>query len=273
MLNATEVDNNDVLKWFVRFLCFKIGWHYFLIYSIELQPLPAVLAMVAIILPWLPRGIPTGVMLLFIFHAMAAVYSFPFTINHHFFELFLLVLVLILYRCNKDEEASNELPDLILSFIRFSFLWVVFFAGVQKLVHGYYLNGEIFKIYLAQPNDGLGLAVDRLLRLSGLSAGTTPRDILPETSLDAQLPTQARQLFRFLGVAVVFGEIAVPVLVWLKPRIGRWLLLALTVSVAAVPQEFSFAVTALACVFTYFQVGYGALYWVLAMCHILAALV
>lgn len=70
--------------------------------------------------------------------------SFPLTANHVFLQLYILALFVVCDIERPEEQA------LFLDSARWLFWLVFFFAGVQKLVHGYYDHGEYFASNLSR---------------------------------------------------------------------------------------------------------------------------
>lgn len=100
--------------------------------------LATALALAALKLRW--RRASLAALLLLQLFAIAA--SFPQTANHVYLQLFLLALLVLL-----DASVAEE-QQLALGALRWIFLVVLFCAGLQKLVHGYYFRGEYFAYYL-----------------------------------------------------------------------------------------------------------------------------
>ena len=78
--------------------------------------------------------------------------SFPLTANHVFLQLFLLIMIV---SCDFGEEEEQ---GLFLRSARWLFIIVFIYSGVQKLVHGYYFQGEFFAYHLGRESFALGLA-------------------------------------------------------------------------------------------------------------------
>jgi len=68
--------------------------------------------------------------------AVSVVQTFPATANHFYFELFLLGLLVVL-RTNVEPEAR-----LLTASLRFALVVGLFYAGLQKVLFGYYFGGE-----------------------------------------------------------------------------------------------------------------------------------
>jgi hypothetical protein len=83
-----------------------------------------------------------GLGALFALQLAAVVASFPQTANHAYLQCELLALLLFL---DPRVDAEQELAQ---GALRWIFLAVFVWAGLQKLVHGYYFRGEYFAFYL-----------------------------------------------------------------------------------------------------------------------------
>lgn len=106
-----------------------------------LPPLLATLLALAA-LPWRWRRRGLGALLGLQLAWVAT--SFPETANHAYLQLFLLALLVLL-----DSGVAEE-QQLALQSVRWIFLVVFFYAGLQKLVHGFYFHGEYFAFYLGE---------------------------------------------------------------------------------------------------------------------------
>lgn len=82
-----------------------------------------------------PAGRGVGFALLAVGMGIAAWEAFPSTGNHVYLECFLCALCALLDSARKGEQR------LLLRSLRWITCVVLFFAGVQKLVHGYYITG------------------------------------------------------------------------------------------------------------------------------------
>lgn len=91
-------------------------------------------------------------------------FDLPFTANHHYLELCLL-LVLSLFSGQREDES-----DLALKGLRWLTAIALFQTGLQKLLYGYYFNGSMF-VFMASVQSrfadffGRFMAEDELLRI------------------------------------------------------------------------------------------------------------
>jgi hypothetical protein len=95
--------------------------------------------------------------------------NFPVTGNHRFLELVVAVLLAILSPGVEQERR------LLFRSLRFTVLVVLFFSGLQKLIHGYYLRGQFLAYSLSRDSFHVALApllpageADRLRALGDL---------------------------------------------------------------------------------------------------------
>lgn len=98
-----------------------------------------------------------GLMFLLVRHVLLVTTTFPYTLNHHFLEAWFLLHLVLLPSSSAGAPALRHVSAVHM--IRLTVLSVWFFAGVQKAVSGYYLNGEFFAIemFLSRGRLGEGL--------------------------------------------------------------------------------------------------------------------
>jgi hypothetical protein len=142
--------------------------------------------------------------------------TFPYTLNHVALELWLLIGAAGLLMLRQ----KGQIP----AFLASSYLFVLFWSGVQKCAGGAYLEPVFFQGEAA-------------------SGGSLLADLLQAAA--SNFGTQALFAISWLTVAI---ELALP-LIWLSSERGsRWaslLLPTLQIVLAVVSEEWSFAVTAL----------------------------
>lgn len=86
-----------------------------------------------------------GMLLLALSTAAAVWEAFPIAGNHRYLMVFLCALFALLDVSQRDEQV------LLLRSLRWVTCVIVFFAGIQKLVHGYYTNGLMLAYLLVEP--------------------------------------------------------------------------------------------------------------------------
>ena len=148
------------------------------------------------------RAALLGLMVIQLYRVIA---SFPMTANHVFLQLFLLIMVV---SCDFEKEEEQ---DLFLQSARWLFVIVFFYAGVQKLVHGYYFQGEFFAYHLGRESFALGLQ-------PFMSPGELERFTVEFTGRVGDGPYRFDSLAMVaLSNAAYVAEIAIPLL-WLTRR-------------------------------------------------------
>jgi hypothetical protein len=200
-----------------------------------------------------------GVMILLAHNAARLIETFPYTINHHFFETFLLLALLLFPAPEPPRDPGGTdslLPNvdgLCSRVIQFGFLSVFFYSGVQKIFHGRYLNGEMFAYYAMFERHPL--ATSQRWILDWFQTDLGQQFAFPQTwhgvggTIDFDIPLGAVIWFITLGWLTVLGECLLPILVCFQ-RTRRAALLALLVFltiIAITSQEIGFGFTAAAC--------------------------
>ncbi len=151
--------------------------------------------------------------------AFTAWNSFPLTPNHGYLEIFLCGLCALLDPTEQEEQR------LLIRGIRWVTCVIMFFAGIQKLVHGYYTSGLMPAFLLMEPRFraifGLFLPRDELQRILSYSGmdGSGPYLVAPPlfllvsnlvwileiTMAVALLVPRLRTLTVFAGIAFVLA--------------------------------------------------------------------
>lgn len=136
---------------------------------------------------------------------------------------------------------------------------VYFWPGIQKLYHGFYLNGEFFTFILfATKGEATGgffrtvilLLVD-LLGQPPLPQLAQPNWLIPQ---NFEFPSWVLYFLIAQCWLAVIGEIAIPVLLLFKRtrKAGKVLLLPLALMIALISGETDFALTNFACLLLFF---------------------
>lgn len=95
-------------------------------------------------------------------------FAFPWTANHHYLELYCLVVVAIVGKRDSGDET------LVLQALQWMTVMVFFHAGLQKLLYGYYFQAE-FLAFMVGVQDrfanlfALLLPAEEIARLQGYS--------------------------------------------------------------------------------------------------------
>lgn len=239
---------------FQRVFCFKIALfgalHHYPRAASDLAALCALVAATALVLHG--RYARLGVTVLFAHRAGTAFTALPFTLNHAFFESWVLLFLLLFPSGPADERG--EVDGLAPSLVRATTLSVWFYAGVQKIVHGRYLDGEMLAV--SGLLDGgkmvssLTPAVRTLAGATGVAVGDLPLH-WPASYEASELAIPGLALGFVLASSwvVVLGELLLPALVLRGGRAGKPALLALIalqIVIALLSAELSFGVTSAA---------------------------
>jgi hypothetical protein len=243
----------DAWRLFQRVFCFKVAL-FGLLHHLSPDPIEWIgaavpLAGLGLAIP--PTTAPIGNALLLAYRLAHSVAAFPFTLNHAFFEVWLLLFLVLFPPGPRD--AAGQVDGLAPGLARLATLAMWFYAGVQKVGHGRYLDGEMMTV------DGLfeggrmvhvfTPVVSGLERLAGLPVTRLPL-MWPE-SVDAaplELTWVARACVLGASWVVLLGEfILPPMALAMRTRTPAILLLVLLqFAVAVSSREFSFGVTSTA---------------------------
>ena len=138
-------------------------------------------------------------------------YYFPLTGNHRYLEVLLAVLLGMF-----DERNAVE-RRLLLRAVRWTVVVVLFYSGLQKLTHGYFIDGQFLAWSLWRDSFRTALApllpADELVRLTGYGAlpGDGPYRVVSP-------------LFVMLSNGVWLAEISLALALFLRPRPVAWVL-------------------------------------------------
>lgn len=199
-----------------------------------------------------------GLLVLTVFRVYLVSDKFPMTANHHFGELYILILLLLWPHRSLGNDTSlvnGTASHLIKLFI----LSVYFFAGIHKLVHGFWISGEFMAHGLFNVSSGFDLVTKTMLQFISGSFGLP----LPELPLDwasvmesgvIQLPLWVIIIFLGLSWATLVTEIGVPVLVLMQKfrSIGLRLLAVMILVVGLTSLELEFMFASLGCLLLFY---------------------
>lgn len=194
------------------------------------------------------RWARVGPLLILLVRLAAIASSFPYTINHAFFDAALLLLLSL----GEPTEDGGLHP---LRVAQAGILTVFLYAGVQKLVHGYYVDGQLFALRVLYDDGDMGRRLRWMLSFAGERFGlpVPPADAQPRPSLlvdvAAVLPTWVRGALIVASNATWIAEIGLPVVaLWRSSRTFAVVaLLGLEGVILALSGEVSFGITVVAC--------------------------
>jgi hypothetical protein len=194
-----------------------------------------------------------GVAVLLVIKIAGIVDSFPYTVNHAFFDAALLLLLAL----GAPEGGAGVHP---LRVVQVGILIVFFYSGVQKLVHGYYVGGQFLAIRTLYSEGDMGRRlrwalsfVSGMLRLPSPPTFMQPRpSFLADQEVD--LPGWFCGALYIVSNGVWMAEVGLPIMAirraWRQKALAG--LLALECLILIVSGEISFGVTVIACLLSFF---------------------
>ncbi|MDI3285976.1 hypothetical protein [Polyangium sp. 15x6] len=193
-----------------------------------------------------------GIFVFFLLRTTDVVLSFPYTINHAFFECALLLALLL-----SDRESEVPQPARV---AQVGILLVFFQAGVQKLAHGHYVNGEFLALRVLFDEGDMGRRLRWMLEGTAQLGGLAPLPPLPLprpsfiAGAEVSLPAWTWSVLRGLSNGVWIAEMGLPVLALHKAS-RAWAaigLLFLESFILVLSGETSFGFTTVACLLSFF---------------------
>jgi hypothetical protein len=197
---------------FQRFLALKLfgGLHLVWPWHAPAGPVVQLLAALGSVAMCFRRTARLGVAIWFHLIGLQLVRSWPYTLNHFILEELLLLVLLASPVRFEAENGREPLQELQLLWVTLLSVW--FFAGVQKIGHGHYLNGESMALPLLTGDGCLGRGSRAGLSLVHALFGGAP--LAPG---GAAMDLVARIYCVGLSWLVIAAEIGLPLLA-LFPR-------------------------------------------------------
>lgn len=202
-----------------------------------------------------------GAVVFALYSLWVVVSRWPFPINHHFFEA-LVTWVLVVLPAPEGEPGEGKADGLAVHVLQYAILSLFVFSGLQKVVHGYYLSGELFTLHALYIPDYLG---DRLRDVLQLVGGVLGEGLEPYLGWEGAyagepvtVPPWILRTLLPLGAGVLLMEIGAPLLVaWRRTRpFGLVLLILLQVAIALGSYELGIAFVSLNCILLFLRRGY-----------------
>jgi hypothetical protein len=247
-----------LFTWFQRFFLGKIllveCYDLAMVREVSFRELaPVLLVGAGFLLSELQRWSRLGFVLAFVVEAARLIGSFPYTINHAFFEAALL-LVFALWDPSSPRAAHP------LRVAQAGILVVFFQAGIQKLANGQYVDGQFLGLTTLFENGGMGSRMRAFLGLMARVGGLDPLPPLPLPQpswiqgASVHLPGWTWNALRVMSNGVWIAELGLPALA-IHRSSRRWAVLGLLVlegSILTLSGEVSFGLTTIACLLTFF---------------------
>lgn len=199
------------------------------------------------------RWARTGPFLILIIRLLGIASSFPYTINHAFFDAALLLLLAL-----GEPDGDGGLHPLRVAQV--GILTVFFYAGVQKLVHGYYVDGQLFTLRVLYDEGDMGRRLRwmlsmtaKLLDLPLPSPHARPRPSLL-VDVEVLLPAWVRGTLCVVSNATWIAEMGLPIAALFRSSRTFAIagLLGLEALILIVSGEISFGITVVGCLASFF---------------------
>ena len=201
-------------------------------------------------------------------------WTFPMTANHYFVEFFIVLFLLLFPDTEVEKNKSYEGASARL--IQITILTIYFFGGVQKLIYGFWLNGEfIIHEFLQQPSVGLGKTLSTFLMSFDPNAILAPIKLAADMEvIPYHLSAFSIAMIMILSWLTLLTEIFVPLLFLFKKtrNLGLITMIILQVSIGFSSWETEFMFAALACMFLFFKNNPVRNYTILTSLHVLWSL-
>jgi hypothetical protein len=199
------------------------------------------------------RGAVVGVCVILAIKLLELASAFPYTINHAYFDVALLLLLAL----GVPSQGGGLHP---LRAAQAGILAVFFGAGIQKLMHGYYIDGQLLALRALYDEGGMGLRLRLLLSFVSdlLHLSSPPARALPTPSFITEapvtLPGWVWSALCVISNGTWIAEVALPIAA-LSSATRSWVvlgLIGLEGVILILSGEVSFGFTVVACLLSFF---------------------
>jgi hypothetical protein len=199
------------------------------------------------------RGGLIGASLILVLKLIELVSAFPYTINHAYFDVALLLLLAL----GAPPQGSGLHP---LRAAQAGIVAVFFGAGIQKLMHSYFIDGQLLALRALYDEGGMGIRLRRLLSLVSdlLHLPSPPARALPKpsfiTEASVTLPGWVWSTLCVISNGTWIAEVGLPMAA-LSSAKRRWAvlgLIGLEGVILILSGEVSFGFTVVACLLSFF---------------------
>lgn len=257
----TETYSGEAFLWFRRAFCLKL---FFFAALVEMEWTAIELALIALLFvaAW-NGGARTlywpGILTLFLYRLWQVILIFPYTLNHAFYECVALLILMMFPAPAPRSQSLLPVSGLAPHLLQATIVLVWFYAGLQKVVHGYYLNGEMMAMYGMFAGGKMTPffmeVIHRIEWLSSASSGNLPL-ACPE-SVDQvvfEIPIWVKAVFISVSWVIVISELLFPPLTLLRRmrKMAIAAMIALQVIIGICTLELSFSLTSIACLLLFF---------------------
>ena len=204
--------------------------------------------------------------------------TFPLTGNHQFLEGYIL-LFLIVFPSRIVDHSKRLVDGTSCHLIQFAILYAYFFSAFHKILHGFWLNGELLGWSMFSFNHGSGIYVTGKFILSIVAnLFHSPISNIPFDDRSLEMGLSAVSIPTWLVITLIIihwfailVELAVPILVviYRNQKLGRYLLLAMIMMIGLPSLEVGFMFAVLGCCFLFFPKRPQRNYTILLLLHAL----
>lgn len=241
------------VAWHIATDSTKLGWVFD--DPMRTLALPGLL-IAAAIATWFPRTAGAGIGALLAAKLFLVAMTFPNTANHAYVEVVVAALALGLATPVADPKRAAERGRQLAQIVFALVVSIYTIAGMQKLVHGCWHDGEYVAFEMLTSSGGFGLTLRTALGVvAGWFGASAPQSVSWPTGLAPT--TIAMPDWMALGSVTIawtflVAEIAIPLAAaWPRTRrAGLPLLVGMQIAIAATAWELEFGFLALACLAT-----------------------
>ncbi len=242
---------NPELVSFRQFLAFKIGAPFVFAHGLTLPTglLPLGIGL-AIFLASLRKHYLLGLFGILCVSGYENMASWPFTINHTWLEFMIVALLLLEPTTNQEEERFSTI-----NMMKILMASVWFYAGVHKILHGYYVNGEFFGLEALGGTSTLGRNLRLMIQFFETLFGNTVELIPFQCCTNATLSVPHRDVMFLLGLSwsTIAMELLLPFTLFFRRtrELGVFAIIVCQIMIGIFSGEIDFAFTAVAIFFLF----------------------
>lgn len=187
-------------------------------------------------------------LLIFALKAASLVWqTFPYTINHHFLELVIVILLLLLTPI-KNLQAEKDMTVLRVHYIGLLYLSVWIYSGIHKIVQDYFPSGEFMALYSLSGVNDLGENLQRATKtLHAFFDPSTGASLIPAccNAVPLSIPSWEMWLYRVSGWPIILMEIVFPLMIFFPAwkMVGLYGIILAQIGITLSSAELDFGMT------------------------------
>lgn len=258
----TEPVPADLIRAFRSYFCFHIFINSLKLHWIYTGPLTHVTQaalLIGAVLAFHKKYYRIGLLPALAYKLFFVIDQLPTSANHSFLETLVVLLLLVFPDEPAGEPGKGLVDGTSVHLIQLALLSVYFYSSFQKLLYGFWLNGEYLANSLTSNEDeGMVFTGRRIVQIVGELLGTK-LEMPIEKALSWEvvpfsLPTWAVVFFVATSWLVLITEAAPPPLI-LNPRtkkLGLWMIIAMMLGIAIYTWEVEFMLASVGVLLLYF---------------------